>query len=72
MTWVGSGHTSTLLTKGKVSSLMKSKSKSSKKHESVRSETKVEQLWTKDEEEEETKTKRRWMMIGEVASLPEK
>ena len=51
---------------------MKSKSKSSKKHESVRSETKVEQLWTKDEEEEETKTKRRWMMIGEVASLPEK
>ena len=45
---------------------------SSKKHKSVRSETKVEQLWTKDEEEEETKTKRRSMMIGEVASLPEK
>ena len=53
---VESGHT-TLLTKGKVPSLMKSKSKSSKKHESVRSETKVEQLWTKDEEEEETRQK---------------
>jgi len=32
----------------------------------------VEQLWTKDEEEEEPKTKRRWTMIGEVMLLPEK
>ena len=59
----------------KVSSLMKSKSKRQSKFKEtlvVRSETEVEQLWTKDEEEEEPMTKRRWTMIGEVASLPEK
>ena len=43
MTWVGSGHTSTLLTKGKVSSLMKTKSKRQRKFK----ETWVSKKWNK-------------------------
>ena len=43
MTWVGSGHISTLLTKGKVSSLMKTKSKRQRKFK----ETWVSKKWNK-------------------------